>query len=157
MRQLGLAAALYREEDGADWPTGCPQLAQAGRVPEALCSSRADSTPQGLATSFSTSVSEPPPDFRNSFWGVGVLTRNPWSSAMGRFGEAPGLGWLADVSTVEWKPRPSMFPRPGGTYRRLLLDGSVQSRVVRFVEPNLFMPFSLFADHLGDEERGLGQ
>lgn len=130
LRQLGQAAALYREEHGTtSWPSGCPQLVSAGLVPQQMCAGRADGSRRGLANLISTPVhSIPTPNYKNSFVGYGVLTRYGWESLLDLWPDSDGYGWLADVSTVDWEYGPGRSPVEGSPYRRLMHDGSVQAR-----------------------------
>lgn len=152
LRQLGLAANLYREDEGADWPTGCQELVYAGRVPRELCSGRADPTDRGIANLLiPAQISHRSAPFRSSFVGSEVTNAVSWSRFERSFFPkgVSHVGWLADCSSMRWPVGiESGMPGRGSRYRRLTLEGSVIPRTLIYgFESRAVYLHELFADY----------
>jgi prepilin-type N-terminal cleavage/methylation domain-containing protein len=140
LHQIALAATLYHEQcDG--WPTNTGTLVRSGLIPKAVCYSPRDKYPIGWANRFLTGVSLQEPayakmlsDFPNTYLSLFDLRSRPDKVDPILNGQN-GVGLF--VSLVESE---NMFPKDSatgpfkGTYRRALLDGSVQKRTHMVLE-----------------------
>lgn len=161
MRQLGLAASLYRDQAG-DHPLGTAVLVDTGLVPPEICSSPADHFPAGFANRLIEDISVHDStfmalrvDYRSTY--VGPREYRYGSSLFSEFvAEQPAAGWLVDLTRSEPRSETSLLSRYEGSYRRLLLDGSVVNRRHKALDvgaagaPSLAShPFFMFCD--GDQ------
>lgn len=141
LHQLAVAGSMYHEESG-EWPLGVAPLVALKLVPKEVTYSALDTSPNGLANDLALSIQAQcpacgvsPTPYQRTFVGpqdfgnVGTMFSRDIESA-------PGAGWL--VSLTQSKPgRPTQpndkFNNPTGDYLRILLSGSVVSRVHRRV------------------------
>jgi prepilin-type N-terminal cleavage/methylation domain-containing protein len=138
LRQLGQAANLYEQAQG-DYPLRAIHLVDAGLVPKELCASALDSRELGMANVYIREQATnpvagklaPEAPFKVSFVGIGELHPN-WEYFNKDIKDKPGAGWLIDAtSTAEGLVKSFAFRE--GKYRRLLLDGSVVTKVMHDV------------------------
>jgi len=141
LHQLAAAGSMYHEENG-EWPLGVAPLVSLKLVPKEIVYSALDTSPNGLANDLATSIREQcpacgvsPTPYRRTFVGP-----QDFGNVGGMFSHdiepVSGAGWL--VSLTQSKPgRPTQpndkFNNPTGEYLRVLLSGSVVSRVHRRV------------------------
>ncbi len=134
MRQIGQAAQLYEETCGVH-PLGTRQLVQTKLIPPSICFSPLDKTPKGMANQLVQEAARGSRDYlgrsepyRSSFISLDTL-RYTLDRQGKEFDGHPAAGWL--VSLTESTPDYSGEVTGGheGRYRRLLMDGSVVSRV----------------------------
>jgi prepilin-type N-terminal cleavage/methylation domain-containing protein len=137
LRQIGQAANLYEQAVG-QYATRTWQLVAEGTIPASLCEAHNDASPRGMENEFIQAMAEryvklgvqPAPretDFKSSFIGAGAFGRG--SETVTRRAALLGAGWLLDFTDT---PRGTM-PYPQlweGTYRRLLFDGAVVTRIL---------------------------
>lgn len=132
LRSLGQAAQLYAEQFGA-YPTSATTLVSNRQIPKAIVLSPLDPSSVGfmnLLVTFhskaSSELSKLVPTYPCSYLGLGDYGYDI-SYIEKNIRDQPGAGWL--VSLVETEPwLRNQYGILLGKYRRLLLDGSVQSR-----------------------------
>lgn len=141
LHQLGVAAAMYHDANER-WALGTPPLVAAGLVPSSIVVSPSDAWTGGFANAL-VGVLETRTDaykgiatpYRRSYVGLYDYAA-PYKQFQALVEEQPGAGWL--VSLTESRPtvtngiedsQESFLLGQAGTYRRLLLDGSVLRRV----------------------------
>jgi type II secretory pathway pseudopilin PulG len=156
LRQLGQAGALYHDQFG-EMPLGCPVLVTSRMVPSSLCSGARDSSSRGIANmyadahaAFSPSYKSVKTTYKNSYLGWRELMTAP-DKLEQQLAPAANNGWLVDLASAIPSDPFGHYWR--GTYRRLLLDGSVTSRQTRMVTAEIdgkpqqaFMMITLFGD-----------
>jgi len=134
LHQIGLAANLYHEEGDA-WPMNTTALVNSGYIPKDVCYSPRDQYPIGWANRYLTANAQQASSyaaklatFPNSYLSI-FDTQFPANRLKPIMTEQKGLGLF--VSLIESS---NLFPNESptgpfkGTYRRVLLDGSVQKR-----------------------------
>jgi prepilin-type N-terminal cleavage/methylation domain-containing protein len=158
MRQLGLAAAMYAEQNGEP-PTGCPVIVSSRLAPESLCSGMIDPYKEGLGNRLVRALAQRSKAYEGldvpyklTFvgWREFALPKEITEDVMQR---DMSVGWLVDLAPSENIPEEEPYPPAAltGRYRRLLLDGSVQWRAhgllnLRPGGPKGWAPIMLFAD-----------
>lgn len=136
LRQLGQASSLYEQANG-EFPGRAPMLVEVGLITAELCGSKRDNRPMGIANELVTAMSKkryetmgvPTPSvvpFQNTFVGpedYGFPSKGFYKQVSAN----EGGGWLLDFTeaTRNELPYPLWWE---GSYRRLLLDGSVVHR-----------------------------
>jgi type II secretory pathway pseudopilin PulG len=136
LKQLGLAANLYREETGR-WPRGTNDLVILKLIPTEICSFSADPSAKGLANQVGVASDSIPVlqplglevSFRNS--PIGHREYRLEETSIDKWVE-PGTagGWLVDFSASKLVsgPTPNDYTMSEGTYRRLCFDTSIVKR-----------------------------
>jgi len=127
MRQMGLAAQIYFEREGAR-ALGTLPLVEAGDLPKEMCASPRDSIPTGLANYLlsASRLSVRTTPYKNSFMGLREFGHTSDSAHLREIEDAPSSGWLLNLIDTE-KPVPMPLAYRG-PYHRLLFDGSVVRR-----------------------------
>lgn len=136
LRQLGVAAALYQEDEGKQALT-VEHLVKARRIPVKLATSKLDVTTEGIANLVrdGTPFLSPSP-IRITFVGLGDYRYT--AEAVERFGdEISENGWLVNLSISKLRSRGEYGCLMDGLYHRLLNDGSVR------VKRHVLLPWSL--------------
>jgi prepilin-type N-terminal cleavage/methylation domain-containing protein len=133
MHQLGLAQGVYTADTGYI-PMSVRPLVTGGYAPASVCVSPFDTTPDGftnavIAESFMDEARRKKLrlPFRSSFLGVGDMGMS--YKVLNEYAkEMPGGGWLISVVDTPRGDPKRYATSYQGAYRRLLLDGSVQTR-----------------------------
>lgn len=145
LRQLGLAANLYHEQEGY-WPRGTDNLVHAGLIPVTVCSFMNDPSRSGIANGIREKedelpwapIDKGPVSYRNSPAGFRDFAINPVDALKWVEASTDG-GWLVDFSTVHFPSERVRLQDPEcvyctGSYRRLGFDGAVIERNIRRFE-----------------------
>ncbi len=152
LRQIGIAGALYHEENGSE-PLGLPPLVPS-RVPEELAVSPADSTKQGFAnlvldeiSSGNSAYQQLKTAYRRTYIGFYDYgwTSDKWEACTT---DAPNPGWLISFTPSNFDPRFSIA-KSTGRYHRLQMDGSVRDYQLKLITTPLgraWWPVSFFVD-----------
>lgn len=136
LRQIGQAAALYTESDGA-FPWTVDGIRRAGRIPQELLASPLDPNPLGAANVYRGipgGSGTPITMYQDS---VLCAQEMVGVEAWRRIREEPGHGWAAIQATPDglrrfgWSATPSHYY--SDTFHRLNTDGSVTFRHVEFL------------------------
>lgn len=132
LKQLGLAGALYNEENG-EFPKSVFFLTEHKLVSKEICASPADPTNQGLANRAYDESYEPGEDkLGKAPYKLSYAGWHEWR--ISRFGaelfkDDPNAGWLVDLSSSSRNEQDGTLLFSEGVYHRLLFDTSVISRV----------------------------
>lgn len=131
LRQLGIAQGIYTEETGAI-PMSTLTLVQRGLVSPNVCSSPLDKMQNGTANAITKSfgmhsamylrLGTP---YRNSYVGLREYAF-PYKWMDQYVKPMSGGGWLVSLTTSQRMNDDGSMIWSSGTYRRLMLDGSVQ-------------------------------
>jgi hypothetical protein len=133
LHQLAVAGSIYAEDFDDMFPLSTRTLLNERRVEQRICVSPADPYPKGYVAAFIEtdevlSAQIPPPYPKTSY--VGPLDAGwQYNSFQRRILSGRNPGWL--INTVRADHRKSL-KAPTGTYQRLLVDGSVQTRRMGF-------------------------
>lgn len=128
LHQIGIAAALYAEENDERYPLTVEPLLLLKRVPGAILSSPNDKTPNGIRNLLAYG-SEIPDKIR----GVKITYVGPgeggayWEFFRDRIMPGRNPGWLVNLSRCEVDSPPD-YHGATGLYQRLLMDGAVITR-----------------------------
>lgn len=129
MRQLGQAATIYSENNGA-WPRSVRYLVDAGICPKEIASSPADYSSVGLGNLAADGIydGDGPPHTEYKLSYGGFLEWQVSQFMVDQMKEMDGAGWLVDLSksTFESDPRALLFS--SGVYLRARYDTSVALR-----------------------------
>jgi prepilin-type N-terminal cleavage/methylation domain-containing protein len=148
LRQLGLAASQYAEDNGR-FPGGCLEAARVGGLRPEYCALPHDRTSLGLGQECAQHMVYPPPpiaDHRYTYYGYtdAWLT---WNRFMELNREGTNLGWLVDMTPGKRKGRGVCIHE--GPYLRLLFDGAVvrrHNRKGRLPEGRVYNFHQVFGD-----------
>jgi prepilin-type N-terminal cleavage/methylation domain-containing protein len=132
LRQLGVAANLYREETGV-WPRSAIDVIEAQQLPPELCSFSGDRTQTGMANELAAAMARGNRDseganqstYHNS--PLGLKEFYVPDRDVSRFvvnGQAGG--WLIDATRAKQVPPDALSSI--GTYTRLCFDSSIVKR-----------------------------
>ncbi|MBX3114810.1 MAG: type II secretion system protein [Fimbriimonadaceae bacterium] len=141
MKQIGLAATLYRDDYDGEITRGIDVLVESGRLEKYMASLTADPTSKGIGNIVASQT--------DLFMGIGGDLTLPYkNSTIGlreyRIGEnadrflleGPAGGWLLDFTQMT-KQNSEDYIDSTGTYRRLCFDTSVVTRKPRMSDCGL--------------------
>jgi len=141
MKQIGLAATLYRDENDGEITRGVDVLVESGRLQKNMAALSADPTSRGIGNIVASQV--------ELFSGIGGDLTLPYkNSTIGlreyRIGEnadrflldGPAGGWLLDFTQMT-KQNSEDYIDGIGSYRRLCFDTSVVTRRPRMSDCGL--------------------
>ncbi len=146
LRQIGVAADLYLQEQGAP-ALSCQPLVATHHVPKALVYAMLDPTKDGQANAWlegqkarNPGVAEPVPSYPLTYLGLGDFGMHDIEQAELGTKAFPGPfkidGWLVDF-TISEREHPTLpyedLTNYVGRYRLLRLDGGVEMRAIQTV------------------------
>ena len=142
LHQLGLAGALYAENDGPYFPRACALLVNTGLAQKELCSGLSDPTTKGIASRVGASFGSQPlgddgemEPFRSTFVGTWEFRSSDFLELSPYEGRSLDQGWLVDLSpvTFDWSEIFNML-QPEGSFIRLRRDSSIQRKPMSTVK-----------------------